>query len=66
MHDYNDDLQELFIEGTISNITYYKSGHMYFSIKDNSPKLNVQLLITRQKNIPEDFKEGEDKSFLIR
>lgn len=57
--DYNDDLQELFIEGTISNITYYKSGHMYFSIKDNKAQIKCTAFNYKAKNIPEDFKEGD-------
>ena len=30
-----DDFQDFYIEREISNITYYKSGHLYFSVKDS-------------------------------
>ena len=54
-----DDFQEFFIEGEISNITYYKSGHLYFSIKDNKSQIKCVAFNYKLKRIPEDLKEGD-------
>lgn len=54
-----DDFQEFFIEGEISNITYYKSGHLYFSIKDKKAQIKCAAFNYRLKKIPEDLKEGD-------
>ena len=54
-----DDFQEFFIEGEISNITYYKSGHLYFSIKDNKSQIKFVAFNYKLKRIPEDLKEGD-------
>lgn len=54
-----DDFQEFFIEGEISNITYYKSGHLYFSIKDKKAQIKCAAFNYRMKKIPEDLKEGD-------
>lgn len=54
-----DDFQEFFIEGEISNITYYKSGHLYFSIKDKKAQIKCAAFNYKMKKIPEDLKEGD-------
>lgn len=54
-----DDFQEFYIEGEISNITYYKSGHLYFSIKDNKAQIKCVAFNYKLKKIPEDLKEGD-------
>ena len=54
-----DDFQEFFIEGEISNITYYKSGHLYFSIKDSKSQIKCAAFNYKLKRIPEDLKEGD-------
>ncbi len=57
--DDNEDFQEFFIEGEISNITYYKSGHLYFSIKDKKSQIKCAAFNYRFKKIPLDLKEGD-------
>ena len=54
-----DDFQEFFIEGEISNITYYKSGHLYFSIKDSKSQIKCAAFNYKLKRISEDLKEGD-------
>lgn len=49
----------IFIEGEISNITYYKSGHLYFSIKDGKSQIKCAAFNYKLKRIPEDLKEGD-------
>lgn len=57
--DDNEDFQEFFIEGEISNVTYYKSGHLYFSIKDKKSQIKCAAFNYSMKKIPLDLKEGD-------
>lgn len=54
-----EDFQEFFIEGEISNITYYKSGHLYFNIKDSKSQIKCAAFNYKLKKLPEDLKEGD-------
>lgn len=54
-----EDFQEFFIEGEISNITYYKSGHLYFNIKDSKSQVKCAAFNYKLKKLPEDLKEGD-------
>ena len=36
-------LNNLSVKGEISNLKYHTSGHIYFSLKDNSSKLNCVM-----------------------
>ena len=52
------DLKSIYIEGEISNITYQKSGHLYFSLKDSTSIIKCAVFGYRYKNIPTDLVEG--------
>ena len=54
-----EEFQEIFLEGTISNITYYKSGHLYFSLKDNKSQIKCVAFNYKFKNISENYSEGD-------
>lgn len=51
--------REFFLEGELSGITYYKSGHLYFSIKDSKTQIRCVAFNYRLKKIPKDLEEGE-------
>ncbi|NLK62278.1 MAG: exodeoxyribonuclease VII large subunit [Fusobacteria bacterium] len=53
-----DELAGLFIKGEASNITYYRSGHLYFTLKDESASVKCVAFNYNMKNIPSDIKEG--------
>lgn len=55
----NQFFKEIFIKGEISNITYYKSGHLYFSIKDRDAQIKCVAFNYKYKRISEDLKEGD-------
>ncbi len=37
---YEERLQNIWIEGEVFNLTYHSSGHIYFSLKDNEAVIN--------------------------
>lgn len=53
------NMKEVFIEGELSGVTYYKSGHLYFNLKDKSSQLKCVVFNYKLKKISEDLKEGE-------
>ncbi|MDR3258582.1 MAG: exodeoxyribonuclease VII large subunit, partial [Fusobacteriaceae bacterium] len=55
----NEELKNFFIEGEMSNVVYYKSGHLYFNIKDEKSQLKCAAFNYKLKRIPEDLKEGD-------
>ncbi|MGL4403144.1 MAG: exodeoxyribonuclease VII large subunit [Fusobacteriaceae bacterium] len=55
----NEFFREIFIKGEISNITYYKSGHLYFSLKDRESQIKCVAFNYKMKRILADLKEGD-------
>ena len=52
------DLKSIYIEGEISNVVYQKSGHLYFSLKDDDSIIKCAAFSYRYKNIPDNLVEG--------
>lgn len=57
--EQNQLFREVFLKGEISNITYYKSGHLYFSLKDRESQIKCVAFNYKMKKIVEDLKEGD-------
>jgi len=55
----NDNFNNFFLKGEISGINYYKSGHLYFTLKDNKASVKCVSFGYKFKKIPEDLKEGD-------
>lgn len=55
----NQDLKEFFLEGELSGVTYYKSGHLYFNLKDRNAQVKCAAFSYKFKRIPEDLKDGD-------
>ena len=53
-----DAFVEAWVEGEISNFTRHTSGHMYFSLKDDSAVLNCVLFRSANQNIKFDIRNG--------
>ena len=56
--------KNIYIQGEISNITYYKSGHLYFTLKDNKSSVKCAVFRYIIKGIPTDLKEGDQVKLL--
>ena len=55
----NSDLREFFLEGELSGVTYYKSGHLYFNLKDRDAQIKCVAFKYKFKRIVEDLKDGD-------
>lgn len=55
----NSDLQEFFLKGELSGVNYYRSGHLYFTLKDTKCQVKCAAFSYKYKRIPEDLKEGD-------
>ena len=55
----NPSLREFFLEGELSGVTYYKSGHLYFNLKDRDAQIKCVAFKYKFKRIAEDLKDGD-------
>lgn len=55
----NDGFSNFYLLGEISGITYHKSGHLYFNVKDKKSVIKCVAFSYKLKRIAEDLKEGE-------
>lgn len=51
-------LSNLYVKGEISNLKYHSSGHIYFSLKDSSSKINCVMFKGRAALLTFRLKEG--------
>ncbi|WP_206038999.1 MULTISPECIES: exodeoxyribonuclease VII large subunit [Fusobacterium] len=61
--EYVDEIPEFhnfFLKGELSGITYYRSGHLYFTLKDKKSQIKCVAFNYKLKRIPEDLKEGDN------
>ena len=49
--DLDDNLQHVFIKGEISNFKAHSTGHLYFSIKDETSKINAIMFSGNAKSL---------------
>ena len=56
--DSDEHLKTVFLKGEISNFKMHSTGHMYFSIKDETSKINAIMFSRDAKNIAFEPKEG--------
>lgn len=49
--DSDDNLRVVFLKGEISNIKYHTTGHIYFSIKDETSKINAIMFSSNAKKL---------------
>ena len=61
--DSDDNLRVVFLKGEISNIKYHTTGHIYFSIKDETSKINAIMFSSNAKKLL--FKPVDGSKVLI-
>lgn len=55
----NVNFRNLIVEGELSGVTYYKSGHLYFQLKDEISQVKCAAFSYQKRGIPDDLQEGE-------
>ena len=61
--DADDNLKSVFLKGEISNFKAHTSGHLYFSVKDESSKINAIMFSRSAAKL--DFKPVDGTKVLI-
>ena len=61
--DADDNLKSVFLKGEISNFKAHTSGHLYFSVKDESSKINAIMFSRSASKL--DFKPADGTKVLI-
>lgn len=56
--DTDDNLRKVYIKGEISNFKAHTTGHLYFSIKDESSIIKAIMFASNAKNLQFEPKEG--------
>ena len=51
--------KNVFVKGELSNITYYSSGHLYFTLKDAKASVKCAIFKYKFRGVPTDLKEGD-------
>ncbi|MBE6138517.1 MAG: exodeoxyribonuclease VII large subunit [Firmicutes bacterium] len=57
--DSDEHLKCVFLKGEISNFKAHSTGHLYFSLKDETSKINAIMFSTNAKKITFQPKEGD-------
>ena len=57
--DSNPILNNLLIKGEVSNLKYYSSGHIYFSLKDEEGVIKCVMFSSYASKLNISLKEGE-------
>ncbi len=55
----NDDLMDVYLKGEISNLKFHSRGHLYFSLKDESSKINAVMFNYTKTGIKFTPKDGD-------
>ena len=49
--DHDENLQEVFIKGEISNFKAHSRGHFYFTLKDEGSRINAIMFSSQTKRL---------------
>lgn len=62
--DSDNNLNNIYLKGEISNLKFHTTGHLYFSIKDESSKINAIMFSSNVKKL--NFKPIDGSKVLIQ
>ena len=57
--DSNEILRSVYIKGEVSNLKYHGRGHLYFSLKDESSKINAVMFNYQTSGLTFEPKDGD-------
>ena len=61
--DSDDHLRQIFLKGEISNLKFHTTGHLYFSLKDETSKINAIMFNTSARRLV--FKPADGMNVLV-
>lgn len=61
--DSDDNLRVVYLKGEISNIKFHSTGHIYFSLKDETSKINAIMFSSSAKKLL--FKPTDGSKVLV-
>ena len=57
--DQDIQLQSIMIKGEISNLRYHRSGHVYFTLKDETASIKAVMFASNAKKLKISLKDGD-------
>lgn len=56
--DHDENLMSLLVQGEVSNLTKHRSGHYYFTLKDENARMSCVMFANYARLVHFDLKEG--------
>ena len=50
--DSDEQLQKILIKGEVSNFKHHSSGHLYFTLKDETSRINAVMFASKARKLP--------------
>lgn len=56
--DADVQLQKILIKGEVSNFKHHSSGHLYFTLKDETSRINAVMFASKARKLPFELENG--------
>ena len=56
--DSDEQLQKILIKGEVSNFKHHSSGHLYFTLKDETSRINAVMFASKARKLPFELEDG--------
>lgn len=56
--DSDEQLQKILIKGEVSNFKHHSSGHLYFTLKDETSRINAVMFASKARKLPFELENG--------
>lgn len=56
--DSDEQLQKILIKGEVSNFKNHSSGHLYFTLKDETSRINAVMFASKARKLPFELENG--------
>ncbi len=56
--DSDEQLQKILIKGEVSNFKHHSSGHLYFTLKDETSRINAVMFASKARKVPFELENG--------
>lgn len=56
--DSDEQLQKILIKGEVSNFKHHSSGHIYFTLKDETSRINAVMFASKARKLPFELENG--------